>query len=75
MSHLVQWREQAPGAGAGAEAEAGMTSASPAPLDPATYPQYQLPQPRPDLAAYHQLLGAGASTSAGLPSPGGERRT
>lgn len=27
-----------------------------APLDPARYPDYQLPQPRPNLAAYNQLL-------------------
>jgi transposase len=26
------------------------------PLDPARYPHYQLPQPRPDLGAYNQLL-------------------
>jgi transposase len=27
-----------------------------APLDPTRYPEYQLPQPRPDLAAYNRLL-------------------
>ena len=26
------------------------------PLDPARYPDYHLPQPRPDLAAYNRLL-------------------
>jgi hypothetical protein len=39
---------------------------SPAPLDPRRYPEYHLPQPRPDLAAYNRLLGgqAGAASSA-----------
>lgn len=46
-----------------------------APLDPARYPEYHLPQPRPDLAAYNRLLvaqhvgdapdGAGAQHRAG----------
>jgi hypothetical protein len=29
-----------------------------APLDPTRYPQYQLPQPRPDLTLYNRLLSA-----------------
>jgi hypothetical protein len=44
VTHLLQWAHEAP-------------SAPPvAPLDPTRYPQYQLPQPRPDLAAYNRLL-------------------
>lgn len=38
---------------------------STAPLDPARYPEYHLPQPRPDLAAYNRLLvGQAVSASA-----------
>ena len=41
---------------------AGAPAPSTAPLDPARYPEYHLPQPRPDLAAYNRLL-VGQSTS------------
>ncbi len=34
------------------------------PLDPSRYPEYHLPQPRPDLAAYNRLLVGGASSNS-----------
>ncbi len=36
-------------------------SPSTTPLDPARYPEYHLPQPRPDLAAYNRLLAPQAA--------------
>lgn len=50
-----------------------------APLDPARYPDYQLPQPRPDLAAYNRLLVGQSALPSVMPSgaegrKGGERR-
>lgn len=33
-----------------------------APLDPARYPEYQVPQPRPDLSAYNRLLARHTSS-------------
>ena len=35
------------------------------PLDPDRYPHYQLPQPRPDLAAYNRLLQSSPSPALG----------
>jgi len=64
VRHLVRGAEQAQ--------ETKTSGAPPAPLDPGTYPQYQRPQPRPNLTAYNQLLAAGASAGAGLASPGKE---
>jgi len=43
-THLLHWAQE----------ERPTTPA--VPLDAARYPQYQLPQPRPDLAAYNRLL-------------------
>jgi transposase len=44
--------------------------AAPAPpLDPTRYPQYQLPQPRPDLAVYNQLLAAGPAAGSVSSAP------
>lgn len=54
-----------------------------APLDPARYPDYHLPQPRPNLAAYNRLLVGQAAMPPVVPSvvsssaessEGGERR-
>lgn len=47
-----------------------------APLDPTRYPDYQLPQPRPDLAAYNRLLVGQPARPSVMPSgaEGGERR-
>jgi hypothetical protein len=43
------------------------------PLDPTRYPDYSLPQPRPDLAAYNRLLlGASAGPAGGAGSAGRE---
>jgi hypothetical protein len=59
VRHLLAWAE-AP-------------SATAAPLDPTRYPQYQLPQPRPDLALYNRLLSAGpagSGSSASAPAVG-----
>jgi transposase len=53
VRHLLSW----------AEAPATTT----APLDPTRYPQYQLPQPRPDLAVYNRLLSAGPAPAPPLP--------
>ncbi len=53
VRHLLAWAE-APAVAA-------------APLDPARYPQYQLPQPRPDLAIYNRLLGAESAPAPSSP--------
>ena len=51
-----------------------------APLDPTRYPDYHLPQPRPDLAAYNRLLVGQSALPSVMPSvmpsgaEGGERR-
>jgi transposase len=46
-----------------------------APLDPVRYPDYHLPQPRPDLAAYNRLLvGQGGQAALLSGAEGGERR-
>ena len=46
------------------------------PLDPARYPDYQLPQPRPDLAAYNRLLVGAPALPSVMPSgaEGGARK-
>jgi transposase len=51
-------------------------SSETAPLDPARYPDYQLPQPRPDLAAYNRLLVGASALPSVMPSgvEGGERK-
>jgi hypothetical protein len=64
VRHLLCW----------AEAPAAATAP---PLDPARYPQYQVPQPRPDLAAYNRLLCAVAPAPAAPsapPSPPGDAK-
>jgi len=54
VRHVLMW----------AEAPVATT----APLDPTRYPQYQLPQPRPDLAVYNRLLSAVPSSPTSAPA-------
>jgi transposase len=54
VRYLLEWAQ-----------EEGARSAAPVPLDPAAYPHYQLPQPRPDLAAYNRLLVPAAGAAGG----------
>lgn len=47
---------------------------SAAPLDPARYPEYHVPQPRPDLAAYNRLLVGPALSDLPAAEQGRTRR-
>jgi transposase len=67
VRHLLDWAQ-----------EDATSAARLAPLDPATYPQYQLPQPAPDLVAYNRLLlpavAGRRGPTAGDVAPVGEER-